>query len=299
MDNGNLLIRRRNLMMKTSSKERDWSREPLTIIARENCNIQGYSYYADNSPVETGVIKISINHGSLVDVYTGTGDWKKNSNGEEITLNAGDEMAVYSDGNFYTEFEDIYETQYGTFDLAGNIMSLRYGQDFLNHSEFGNKNLPLDTSGGTGMFGKCPQIVSTENLILPATTLYANMYRNMFQECQNLEYAPAVLPATTLASSCYSGMFYHCPKLTKSPKILALNLTTSCYASMFQYCSSLNEVYAMFLTTPQSSTRAPSRNWLNGVSSTGTFYKNKNATWTARGVYAVPNNWDIVLVDPE
>ena len=120
----------------------------------------------------------------------------------------------------------------------------------------------------------------------------------MFTECLNLEYAPTILPATTLVSGCYTMMFYHCPKLIKTPKLPAINLVTNCYTSMFQHCSSLNEVYAMFVTTPTSTNRGGTAQWLNGVSSTGTFYKNKNATWTTRGVYAVPNNWDIVLVDP-
>lgn len=300
MDKKELLIRRRHLMMGSTAQERDWSLEPLTFIARENCNIIGFSYDEDNNPVENGIIQISINHGSLVDVYTGaTGDWKT-SNGQVITLNAGDEMAVYGDGNFYTEFGDFFDTAYGTYDVAGNIMSIRYGQDFLNHPEFGNRNLPLDkcANNGEGFFGTCPQVVSAENLILPATTLYTNIYSCMFTECLNLEYAPTILPATTLVKGCYTMMFYHCPKLIKTPKLPAINLVMNCYTSMFRNCSSLNEVTAMFLTTPGPTIRTGTVNWLDGVSSTGTFNKNKNATWTTRGVYAVPNNWDIVLVDP-
>lgn len=59
---------------------------------------------------------------------------------------------------------------------------------------------------------------------------------------------------------------------------------------MFTYCSKLNYVKAAFTTTPGNSY---TRNWLNGVASTGTFVKNPAATWDVTGANGVPNGWTI------
>ena len=67
---------------------------------------------------------------------------------------------------------------------------------------------------------------------------------------------------------------------------------------MFSYCSSLEEVVYLGTTEPKN---YYSGSWLNGVSSTGTFYMNKNATWDStvtRDANGVPAGWTIVKVDP-
>ena len=36
--------------------------------------------------------------------------------------------------------------------------------------------------------------------------------------------------------------------------------------------------------------------WVNAIKSSGTFYKNKDATWTTTGISGVPSGWTVVLV---
>lgn len=85
-------------------------------------------------------------------------------------------------------------------------------------------------------------------------------------------------------------MFYGCTSLTTAPELPATTLVSSCYASMFRGCTSLNYIKAMFTTTP---TTSYTRDWVNGVSATGTFVKNSAAEWTDTGTYAVPTGWTV------
>jgi hypothetical protein len=59
---------------------------------------------------------------------------------------------------------------------------------------------------------------------------------------------------------------------------------------MFQDCSSLNYIKAMFTTQPSTSF---TRNWVSGVSSSGTFVKNSAASWYLIGVHGVPSGWTV------
>lgn len=151
---------------------------------------------------------------------------------------------------------------------------------------------------------------------LPATTVAAHCYQAMFYNMPNLKSGPSILPATTLAEHCYHGMFTSCPSLVNAPQLPAttlepwcynqmfvgstaleiapelpaIELVSQCYNKMFQGCSKLNNVKAMFTTTPSNSYTFA---WLSGVSSTGTFVKNSAATWTDTGTNAVPTNWTV------
>ena len=140
----------------------------------------------------------------------------------------------------------------------------------------------------SGMFNGCTSLVNAP--VLPATELADYCYNSMFQGCTSLVNAP-VLPATVLANYCYFYMFYGCTLLTTPPALPATELVIGCYSYMFRGCSNLNYVKALFTTTPSSTY---TNNWLDGVSSTGTFVKNANATWDVTGVNGVPEGWDIL-----
>ena len=140
------------------------------------------------------------------------------------------------------------------------------------------------------MFYNCTGLTTAPEL--PATKLNDGCYYNMFKGCTGLITAPS-LPATTLANSCYSSMFYNCTSLTTAPELPATTLEDSCYSSMFNGCTSLNYIKAMFLTTPSSSY---TNKWTNNVSSTGTFVKNKSASWDVIGVNGIPENWTVETV---
>lgn len=136
------------------------------------------------------------------------------------------------------------------------------------------------------MFYNCSSLTTPPTL--PATILTSNCYNSMFFG-SGITTAPT-LPATTLANQCYSGMFRNCKSLTTAPVLPALTLVSQCYGNMFNGCSNLNYIKAMFTTTPGTSYTSV---WVTGVSSSGTFVKNVNATWTTRGNNGIPNGWDI------
>ena len=147
----------------------------------------------------------------------------------------------------------------------------------------------------SNMFEGCTSL--TEAPALPVTTLAEDCYYHMFDGCRSLTKAPE-LPATTLAQSCYGGMFEGCRSLTKAPALPATTLAKSCYFKMFQRCSRLNEVHC-YMPSTISAEDIPTYTvnggggtfpWLEGVSSTGTFYTNADANWPS-GASGIPEGW--------
>jgi hypothetical protein len=95
------------------------------------------------------------------------------------------------------------------------------------------------------MFQVCTGLTAIPDNLLPATTLVADCYSNMFYGCTGLTAIPEnLLPATTLANYCYYYMFYGCTGLTSLPADLlpATTLTQSCYQYMFYQCSQLTDI---------------------------------------------------------
>ena len=138
------------------------------------------------------------------------------------------------------------------------------------------------------MFWQCKSLTTAPEL--PATTLAEGCYQEMFAVCTSLTTAPA-LPATTLVDYCYNGMFDGCTSLTTAPTLPAETLAGNCYNYMFYGCGSLNYIKAMFTTTPGTDYTS---SWVSGVASTGTFVKNKDATWDVTGTSGIPTGWTVV-----
>lgn len=125
---------------------------------------------------------------------------------------------------------------------------------------------------------------------------YPGVFRNTFSATYGnniVSVEKNFLPATTLAVNCYYSMFYCCSKLTTAPELPATTLADSCYYSMFYGCSKLN--YIKMLATDISA-KDCLLYWVENVSSTGTFVKNKNATWDNTGDSGVPSGWTIQKV---
>jgi hypothetical protein len=134
------------------------------------------------------------------------------------------------------------------------------------------------------MFSGCVSLAVAPEL--PATTLAEQCYYSMFKGCSCLTNAPK-LPATTLADSCYSEMFYGCASLTVAPELPATSLIAGCYFAMFAGCANLKSVTCLAVDISASGC---TENWLNGVSSTGTFFAPKETDWTT-GVSGIPSGW--------
>ena len=142
------------------------------------------------------------------------------------------------------------------------------------------------------MFSTCYALTTAPEL--PADTLANYCYSNMFQGCIALTTAPE-LPATTLANYCYQSMFSNCHALTTAPELPATTLAEYCYYFMFYDCTKLSSI--TMLATDISATNCL-YNWVKGVASSGTFYKNSAANWTTTGTSGIPTGWDVETYVP-
>ena len=145
----------------------------------------------------------------------------------------------------------------------------------------------LANSCYNNMFYGCTGLTTAP--ALPATTLADSCYYYMFRDCTSLTTAPA-LHAITLTPGCYNSMFYGCTSLTTAPELPAITLTPGCYNSMFYGCTKLN--YIKMLATNISASNCLC-NWVNRVSSTGTFIKNAAMTNLPTGSSGIPNGWTV------
>lgn len=181
---------------------------------------------------------------------------------------------AYSTGGSSTWNENSGHFNFSTnskkFNISGNILSLFYGDNYLEHETFPNTPVPSNISslikdGGNlcCLFKDNVNLYSTADLFLPPklteyccanmfrgctslvyppkelpATLAGYCYQNMFKGCTSLTTVP-VLPATTLENGCYANMFSGCTSLTTAPELPATTLAIYCYSGMFQGCTSL------------------------------------------------------------
>ena len=203
----------------------DYSKQYLTFEVVDGGNITITASNADAAKT----IQYSTDNGSTWTSLT------TSTTAQELggTLNVGDKVLVkgtnttYGTGSYYNTFGGTAKVN-----VYGNIMSLISGDDFANNKTFTAKYTFYR------LFNSYTNLLTADNLILPATTLADDCYDNMFRDCTSLVNAP-VLPATTLASSCYQYMFYGCTSIENAPELPATTLTSSCYYYMFQGCTSL------------------------------------------------------------
>ena len=171
----------------------------------------------------------------------------------------------------------------------------------------------LATGCYAGMFNNCSSLTKAPEL--PATTLYRFCYNYMFQNCTSLTQMPELpamnlahycyyymfsgctnltqiskLPATNLAQHCYSGMFSGCTSLTKAPDLPATDLSTESYSYMFYECKQLNSITMLATNISYNNCL---NNWLEGVSSVGTFTKAPKMDSLPNGYSGIPNGWTI------
>lgn len=117
------------------------------------------------------------------------------------------------------------------FNISGNIASLAYGLEFINH---------IDEEITSGDLIKTPasKLISAKNLVLSSV----GYPRITFAGSTELVEGPYVLPATELKADCYHYLFSGCSSLQTIPKINATTLSTGCYYGMFRNCTSLTSI---------------------------------------------------------
>ena len=114
----------------------------------------------------------------------------------------------------------------------------------------------------------------------------------LFLNCKSLTKAPLLLNA--LADYCYNSMFSGCTSLASAPQLPATTLANSCYYNMFYSCSKLKEVRVSATTTAMYALG----NWLYGVSATGDFYCDPNATiFPTDSGSGIPKGWRRLSID--
>jgi hypothetical protein len=93
-----------------------------------------------------------------------------------------------------------------------------------------------------------------------------------------------------MVTSCYYGMFSGNTLLKESPILPAASLAQSCYEQMFNGCSMLNKITCLATNISGFNCLL---NWVQGVSSTGTFYKSSSMSGWPGGNSGIPSNWTV------
>lgn len=146
----------------------------------------------------------------------------------------------------------------------------------------------VGTDGASEMFSNCTAL---KKVSLNLSSSGSGGFGYMFYRCYSLIEASGQI-VVTLASYCCQGMFGYCSSLVIAPELPSEDTFSGCYNSMFYNCSSLNYIKAMFTAKPSSTFLY---DWVYGVASTGTFVKNKDATWTNTfGRNAIPTGWTVI-----
>ena len=199
----------------------DYSQDYLTFRALED----GTFSFSGSGAISANTLEYSVDSGSTWSTLQNSGTTPTVTSGNTILWKAsGLTIGTGGIGRFSST---------SNFEVEGNIMSLLYGDNFVNQTDLTGYNYAFRY-----LFSGCTTITSAENLILLATTLANSCYQSMFQACTSLTTAPE-LPATTLVSNCYGQMFYGCTSLVTAPELLATTLADSCYQLMFRDCTSL------------------------------------------------------------
>lgn len=247
-----------------------------------------YVEAVDNVTVKINVSNLSYSTDAL--------NWSSYTQNSIINVTAGNR--VWFKGNYTGSYQDSEDTRFhctgGRFKVGGNIMALRYADEYAEKggtcdvifaNMFKNHN---GSSLGT--------LVDASKLVLPSTKLTKdNAYKSFFDGCTYLTAGPAELPATTLTATCYRNMFKDCPSLVNGPRILAVSSNSSAFQQMFLNCSSLQYIYIMVSTCPSGAFT----NWVNGVPAGGTFVKNSNNNaWGTSGNASIPSGWTVQNVTP-
>ena len=238
--------------------------------------------YLTLQALESGTIGFSV---GTVDYSTDSGStWNTLAQGNTISVSQGDEVLFKKSGSIPTENYGIGTfTSSCRFNVYGNIMSMQEGDNFATATTIANYEFYFKR-----LFAES-KVVSAENMVLPATTLQNFCYNELFKDATYLTTPPKIFPATALTRDCYSFAFKGCTSLRKSPILPALTAARASYGWMFQDSTSLSEVTC--LATDVSDMFA-TYDWLSNVASSGTFYKNPNASWD-RGDNGIPYGWNV------
>ena len=161
------------------------------------------------------------------------GTWTAFGTGTTLSVAANDTIQLRGSAATYATEDGVTSYHFISgncqYSVRGNIMSLVSGWSSYSTADV------IPASGYFGsLFHAATGLTDATNLVLPATNLKGNCYRQMFAGCTNLTGAPSSLPAEEIADYCYEGMFSGCTKLATTPTLPATSLGEYCYANMFR-----------------------------------------------------------------
>ena len=246
---------------KKTNDDIDYSEMPFTVQAVENASIS-------LKDIDSNAIKFNYSLNG--------GEWKTATT---ISIKKNDIISIKANNAAYCKIT-------GLSDIYGNIMSLLYGDNYKNQTVW-LKELRYE-SYADGYFLRS-DIRNAHNLILPATTLAVDCYRNMFRDCTSLTTAPE-LPATTLAPYCYNSMFSYCTSLTTAPELPATTLGGSCYNYMFKGCTSLYYIKCYVTKNIKYSVT----DWTDGISTNGKLVCYEESADIFRNY--IPDTWTVEYI---
>ena len=256
----------------------DWSQEYLTFEALEDGQ---FKLLRNGNPVSC---QYSLDNGTtwttLADnVYTPTVQaghtikWKAT-----ITPIASETQGAGGVGTFSST---------GRYNVMGNPYCLFSGDSFTAVTSLSGIRYTLNE-----LFRNDTNLISAENLSMPASVVAEKSYRWMFGGCTALTTPPTILPAMTLDTYCYNSMFNGCTSLTTAPELPATSLVSQCYYGMLKVCSSLSYIKMLSLSWP-------GYEWWSGLPATGTFVKNPNMSSGTCGSGRYPCGWTVVTEQPQ
>lgn len=98
------------------------------------------------------------------------------------------------------------------------------------------------------------------------------------------------LTAKTLGDYAYYEMFHSCSNLKNTPRINHFISSPHCCMEMFYDCNNLSEITCL---THNISATDCMKDWVSGVSTTGTFIKSSNMSSWPTGASGIPSGWDV------
>lgn len=293
----------------------------------EGLRIDDLSVYVDEIEVDAGPLTFETISGNGYLSLSKTASSSTNVNfeysldGEEwipYTLKDQIQLTQGSKIQFRGDKTWSYKNGLYKFAMTSSDSSLQckiYG-DLMSMCNYSNS---LGTGQFRNFFNGCSYLVDASGLVLSATELGEFCYVSMFTDCKNMVYGPKKLPATTMKKSCYAymfercvsliesmeslptivlendcynSMFTGCTSLTNAPKLYCEQIAPTSLGGMFSKCSSLDKIY--FNSEISQLNASNSSNWVGGVSSTGTFYRNPNdSSGVRQSVDVVPFGWTV------
>ena len=235
-----------------------------------------------------------------------------NVSGDIQSLSAGDDFK--NQNNLATFASRLFSGKSWTFNgivlSSKNLSQGCYQRMFAFCTNLTNvPELPAETLQDycySNMFSGCTKLTKTGNVSWTNTTNRCCEY--MFSDCTGLTDVSDTIFSNNvnLTSECYMGMFQGCTNIT-SVRILKEVLPDSaagCFARLFVNCSKLSEIvyYCNKLGEDTNTGINHTYQWVERVSSTGTWYNANQQNFTNMSNSEIPDGWLINVglpINPE